>query len=317
MLESNIEVKKMNRDRLKAELKKQNLTVYKLAKLSGIPRSSIYQIFKRENQEPKSDTINKLAKALNIEADLLIKSEEELNADNDKKIDWLVEEIKKAGYNVIFSKTNKYERIMKVYKNDKYINGFCDNDLLWFAEGLEISYKYQFKHDNIHSLIKSDRYTTYKDEFETPAYDLVSYGFMPLPKQHMLPVYGFVSAGNGILVEENIIGYELADERFNNTEYFYLRVKGDSMEPEVKENDYVLVKKQTSVDSGSYAVVIVDNNEGVIKQIKYGNQAIYGEDWIELHSINPRYAVRQFKGSEVQRVYVIGEVIEIKRKIKN
>lgn len=125
-----------------------------------------------------------------------------------------------------------------------------------------------------------------------------------------VPVYGEVSAGNGCLAEDNIIGYELVSpDSINKYEtIFFLKVKGDSMQPQICENDFALVQKQTSVDSGSLAVVIVDDENGVIKKVNYG------DDWIELVSFNPYYPPRRFEGADVQRIRVVGLVKEIKRK---
>ena len=48
--------------------------------------------------------------------------------------------------------------------------------------------------------------------------------------------------------------------------YFWLTVTGDSMEPILCEGDLVLVRKQTSVDNGSMAVVLVGGEEGLVKK---------------------------------------------------
>lgn len=122
-----------------------------------------------------------------------------------------------------------------------------------------------------------------------------------------LPVIGKVSAGNGVLAEDNIIGYELADARYGNGDYFYLKVKGDSMFPKIEEGDLVLVHKQDSVDSGNYAVVVVNGEEGLVKKVKYD------KEWIELVSVNPYYPVRRFEGRDVLQVRVIGKVVKINR----
>ena len=71
----------------------------------------------------------------------------------------------------------------------------------------------------------------------------------------------------------------------------------------------VLVHKQSSVDSGNYAVVVVDDENGCVKKVKYDS------DWIELHSINPYYPVRRFEGEDVLKIRVVGKVIEVKRKL--
>ena len=125
-----------------------------------------------------------------------------------------------------------------------------------------------------------------------------------------IPVYGEVSAGTGCFAENHIIGYEYIspDSISQYEEYFFLKVKGDSMEPQICNGDYALIQKQTSIDSGSIAVVIIDNEDGVIKKVNYGS------DWIELVSFNPYYPPRRFEGSDVQRISVVGLVKEIKRK---
>ncbi len=93
-------------------------------------------------------------------------------------------------------------------------------------------------------------------------------------------------------------------------QYAFLRVVGDSMYPVFMEGDLVLVRCQTSVDSGSYAVVTIDDEDGVVKKV------VYDRDFIELQSINPMYPPRRFEGEEVLRIRVFGLVKEIKRKFR-
>jgi repressor LexA len=121
-------------------------------------------------------------------------------------------------------------------------------------------------------------------------------------------VYGKVSAGNGALAANDIIGYEPAEEKFANENYFFLEVSGDSMSPKIDNGDIVLVKKQSSIDSGAVAVCLVDDEEGVVKKVVYSN------NYIELHSFNPLYPVRRFDGADVLRIRVVGRVIESKKK---
>jgi len=122
-----------------------------------------------------------------------------------------------------------------------------------------------------------------------------------------LPLVGQVCAGNGLLAEDNVIRYEVADKKYNRKEYFYLEVSGDSMSPKLDDGDLVLVRKQSSIDSGDVGVFLIDGCDGVVKKIKYDR------NYIELHSFNPYYPVRRFEGSEVQRISVVGKVVESKR----
>lgn len=129
-------------------------------------------------------------------------------------------------------------------------------------------------------------------------------------KVRMLPTYENVSAGFGALASSQIIAYtpvfiqcdaEAADS-------LCINVKGNSMYPKIEDGDLVVVRKQSSVDNGQIAVVLIDGDEGLVKKVYYGN------GWIELVSINPEYAPKRFEGSEAKRVEIVGLVRKI---IKN
>lgn len=124
-----------------------------------------------------------------------------------------------------------------------------------------------------------------------------------------VPVLGEVSAGTGKCATDNITGYifEEKDSMAGDCEYVYLKVTGDSMYPEFKEGDLVFVKCQPSVESGSYAVVMVDSELGMVKRV------IYGKDFVELQSVNPMYPPKRFENEDVLRVRVFGLVKGMKR----
>ena len=126
----------------------------------------------------------------------------------------------------------------------------------------------------------------------------------------MIPVVGRVAAGLSCFAETNIVDYEPVTKStiIDGEQYAFLRVIGDSMYPVFMEGDLVLVRCQSAVDSGKYAVVTIDEEDGVIKKI------VYGKDFIELQSINPMYPPRRFEKEEMMRIRVFGVVKEIKRK---
>lgn len=68
------------------------------------------------------------------------------------------------------------------------------------------------------------------------------------------------------------------------------------MYPKIEDGDLVVIRKQSSVDSGQIAVVLIDGDEGLVKKV------YYGDNWIELVSINPEYAPKRFEGSEVKEL---------------
>ena len=124
---------------------------------------------------------------------------------------------------------------------------------------------------------------------------------------HMIPVFESVSAGFGAMAQEYIVDYYpcFIKSATEAAETIIIKVKGDSMYPKIEDGDLIQVHKQESVDSGAIAVVLVDGDEGYVKKV------VYGEDWIELHSINPMYPVMRFKGPDALRIRIIGLVRKV------
>ena len=125
-----------------------------------------------------------------------------------------------------------------------------------------------------------------------------------------VPVIGAVRAGcGGLVFEEHSDTEPVSTALFRGgDEYFWLRVNGDSMTPLINDRDLVLVRRQERVDSGCYAVVLVDGEEGLVKRV------VYNENWLELQSVNPYYPPRRFEGEQISQVTIVGPVIESKRK---
>lgn len=147
-------------------------------------------------------------------------------------------------------------------------------------------------------------------DVSTPSGDWLQQHGMVQQQSVMLPILGAVRAGSGGIVEEEVIGHEAVDPATLQTgeQYFWLRVSGDSMTPSINDGDLVLVRRQASVENGQYAVLLVNNEEGLVKRIAYG------PDWIELQSVNPYYPPRRFVGEDTGAVHILGKVIESRRK---
>lgn len=92
-------------------------------------------------------------------------------------------------------------------------------------------------------------------------------------------------------------------------DYFVLRVKGNSMHPRILEGDRILCKRCSSVDSGSFAVVIYDRECATVKKVHY----VHGEDWLELIPINPEYATKRIEGSDLEQCRILGKVVKLIR----
>ncbi|OPH61793.1 hypothetical protein BC351_00705 [Paenibacillus ferrarius] len=92
-----------------------------------------------------------------------------------------------------------------------------------------------------------------------------------------IPIYGEIKAGYDFLGEQNVIGYEITSKNsISDGEYFYLKVKGDSMiDDGIIDGCKVLVKKQSNVENGKIGVVIINNEEATLKRVFYeGNKVI-------------------------------------------
>ena len=89
------------------------------------------------------------------------------------------------------------------------------------------------------------------------------------PKYIKIPVLGYVAAGIPTDAVENIIDWEeIPAEMAKNDEYFGLVINGDSMEPRICKGDVVIVRKQSDIDSGDIAIVIIDGERGTCKNIQ-------------------------------------------------
>lgn len=127
---------------------------------------------------------------------------------------------------------------------------------------------------------------------------------------HLIPVFESVSAGFGTMAQEYVVDYYpcLIGSEAEAEETIIIRVKGDSMFPKIEDGDLIQVHKQSCVDSGEVAVVLVEGTDGFVKKVEYG------ENWVELHSFNPMYPVMRFTGTDIQKIRIIGRV---KKVIKN
>ena len=128
-----------------------------------------------------------------------------------------------------------------------------------------------------------------------------------------IPVLGRVVAGIPIEATENILGYEEITEHMAATgEYFALRIKGDSMCPNICDGDIVIVKKQDAVEDGDIAIVLVSGEEATVKKIKIGSNGITLIGF-NLSVYEPHF----YTSEEIEKfpVTIIGKVVELRRKI--
>jgi repressor LexA len=137
---------------------------------------------------------------------------------------------------------------------------------------------------------------------------------VPLPQTNvfMRPVYDSISAGFGVIAQNVPVEYmpTYITCPSEQDKYIWINVHGDSMSPLIDDGSKILIKKQTSVDSGQIAAVLVDDEEAVVKKI------LYNDNTVELHSVNPYYPPRVFKNNDVTRVQILGLVKEVSKSLQ-
>lgn len=125
-------------------------------------------------------------------------------------------------------------------------------------------------------------------------------------KTFNIPVFESVSAGFGAYASSAVIDripmFFVHETDAQAT--IAVKVCGDSMYPTIEDGDTVVVRKTDTVDSGTVAVVLCED-EGYIKKIEYTDNKVI------LRSFNPLYPPITFEGADILRLRVVGKVIKV------
>lgn len=129
-----------------------------------------------------------------------------------------------------------------------------------------------------------------------------------------IPVLGKIPAGIPLTAIEDIEGWEELSPSMlrGGKEYFALIVKGDSMLPEYRAGDVLILRKQEDCETGDDCAVMVNGDDATFKRIRRN------EKGITLQPLNPAYDPTFYTNHEVidLPVRIIGIVVEVRRKIK-
>lgn len=125
-------------------------------------------------------------------------------------------------------------------------------------------------------------------------------------------VYGTIPAGIPMECIEDVIDTEeiSTDMLRGGKQYFGLRVKGNSMEPDYLDGDTLILERTDDCESGDDCVVMVNGDDGTFKRV------FKNENGIILQPLNSEYAPMVFTNEQIENlpVKVIGIVEEIRRK---
>ena len=131
------------------------------------------------------------------------------------------------------------------------------------------------------------------------------------PGSRRIPVLGRVPAGvpieavTDIIEEIDLSGHAVQD----GYEYFGLLVTGDSMMPEYRDGDIVILRVQQTAETGDDVVAYIGNADATLKRLTVT------ENGIQLRPLNPAYEIRSFSNDEIRTlpVTIAGIVIEQRR----
>ena len=126
-----------------------------------------------------------------------------------------------------------------------------------------------------------------------------------------IPVLGTVAAGIPISAVEDILDYEEIPQSWQNQgEFFGLRIKGDSMKPDINDGDTVIVKQQSTANNGDVVIALVNGDDATCKKFEKLDNGIM------LISNNSEYSPMYFSNEEVitKPVVIVGRVVDLRRK---
>lgn len=120
-----------------------------------------------------------------------------------------------------------------------------------------------------------------------------------------IPVLGTVIGGSPqVAIQEYLDEHDLILDE-DGHEYFYLRVVGDSMiDARIYPGDELFVRKQSMVDNGDVAIVLIDQEATVKRVFIKGNKLI-------LKPENKNYSPIEFELSELNsdNIMILGKVL--------
>ena len=125
-------------------------------------------------------------------------------------------------------------------------------------------------------------------------------------------VYGTIPAGIPMECIEDILDTEeiSANMLKGGKQYFGLKIKGDSMEPDYLDGDVIIFQKQDDCENGDDCVVMVNGDDGTFKRV------FKNENGIILQPLNNKYQPMIYSNEQIETlpVKILGVFEELRRK---
>jgi len=218
-------------------------------------------------------------------------------------------------YNERMDRKSRGERLRR-YREEAKLSREQIGELIGVGEKAVGHYETGTNDINVEQLqILADYYHVTMDELvgrETPLPEFTvqeeepPYESYPVGPFITIPVFGVIRAGKPMLARQEIIDYETVDSDDYEKGDFYLKVTGDSMEPDhIPDGTRVLVRPEPEVQPTDIAVIIVDGDDATLAR------AQLADDKVILMKSNPRYPAQVYPAAEVR---IIGRVVAWKIK---
>ena len=141
-------------------------------------------------------------------------------------------------------------------------------------------------------------------------------GFSDVPEENELllsktenrriTVYGKICAGNGKTAYEDIIDEIYCPYPNLTGNLIALKVDGNSMDKVVKDGDYAIIRIQPTVENGSIAAIIIDNNDGMLKRFyRLDHETVV----LKPESTDESYKPIIFTKEEINKIRIIGKFV--------
>jgi repressor LexA len=139
--------------------------------------------------------------------------------------------------------------------------------------------------------------------------------YLPAPEERPegeavrnVPMVGPVAAGTPLLAVENIEGViPVYTEWATGEELFFVRVKGESMMPTLWDGDYLLMRRQATVENDAIAVALIEG-EVVVKRV------LRTRSHLTLQPDNAAFPTRTVNLKQ-QTVQILGKAVGVYRKL--
>lgn len=128
-----------------------------------------------------------------------------------------------------------------------------------------------------------------------------------------IPVFHRITTHIPLQAKTDIEGYEEIPQKMaEGKNFFALRVAERCMEPEIRDQDIIIVSQQDSINSGDTAVILIGSEDAVVRNVKKTKDGILLIGY-NLSAYTPHFYTRdELKNLPIK---ILGKVVEIRRKI--